>query len=298
MTMSLAILIAILGHLSNAVAALADKFLLKQAFSHPVAYAWWVGVIGMLVLVLLPFDYQLPEGRGEWLLDLFAGATFIVALIFYFTAVGLASISVIVPVVGALTPIATLGLAYLILGERLNPIQYLAIVVLIIGFLLLTTEKVNLPRAAIPPALVAALFFAISSVAMKAVFLEQPFIPGLVFSRLGGLVVSGILLLLPVTRRALRGSAPRFNMKNLSILGADHLFGASGFILLNLAIAKSSPTIINSLQGVQYAFLFLMALPLARSYPRVFGEQVNRRRLLIRLFGILIIALGLALLAV
>lgn len=295
--MIVGIIAALAGHLSNAFAALADKYLLKRAFQEPTAYVFWIGLISMLVFVLLPFDFGYPATAAQWFTDLLAGALFSAALYFYFTAVKQSELSSVVPVVGSLSAIITAVVAYGYLQERLSLMQILAIGVLLVGFWVLAYEGGGLSKAAIKPSVLAALLFALSSIAMKVIFFNQPFIPGLVFSRLGGLAVSVALFASPAVRSAIFASVPRFGTRNVVVLIADHLAGALGFVLLNLGISLSSPTIVNALQGVQYAFLYIF-VGIARPFaPEVFKEDRGRIALRRKFTGIAIIVIGIAMMA-
>ena len=51
--------------------------------------------------------------------------------------------------------------------------------------------------------------------------------------------------------------------------------GAASFILINYAISISSVTIVNALQGMQYVFLLIMVLILARWRPRILEEKLR-----------------------
>lgn len=293
--MIIGIIAALAGHLSNAFAALADKYLLKRAFQEPAVYVVWIGIISLLVFVLLPFDFALPATATQWLTDLLAGALFSLALLAYFNSLKRSELSAVVPVVGSVTAIVTVIISYLYLAERFSFYQILGILVLIVAFWLLTYEGKMVHRSALPYTIVAAVLFSFSAVVMKVVFFNQPFISGLAFSRVGSLLVSLVLITSPIVRKAILASAPRFRGGNLLILIGDHIAGAVSFVLLNFGIAASSPAIVNALQGSQYAFLYLLVGAAGPFAPTVFKEDVSgvaKRR---RLIGIAVVAIGIAL---
>ncbi len=285
------------GHFANGFAALADKYLLKQAFQAPIFYVFWIGLISAAVMVLLPFQFVVPHGAMLWLLNVLAGATFSIALFFYFSAVGLSDLSTVVPVVGSLTTAATAVVSYALLAERLSAAQGLAIILLLAGFWLLAGSKRAIPAQALWPSVVGALFFALSSVSMKQLFTLEPFIPALVFSRLGSVLVSLLIFMVPDIRTRIFSLAKGFGYPNLMVLLADHGAGAVGFTLLNLGVKLASPTIVSALQGAQYAFLFLLVTVMRPFAPKVFDEARAPHEVIRKLAGIGVIGIGIALLA-
>ena len=44
-----------------------------------------------------------------------------------------------------------------------------------------------------------------------------------------------------------------------------------------LAIAYRSATLVNALQGLQYGFLFILAVAFSRRWPEIFNEEMTRR---------------------
>src|SRR3989338_6775356 len=134
------LLIVVAAHLLNALAFLVDKFLLVRAVPVPAAYAFAVGMLGVTGFILLPFDPVLPHGVGEWVIDIAAGATFVAALLAFFTALRRGEASRVVPYVGGTIPVWTLVLAYLFLGERLAQRELFAFAVLVVGAALIARD--------------------------------------------------------------------------------------------------------------------------------------------------------------
>lgn len=287
------IIAAIIAHILNGSVSVIDKFLLAKTFRQPAAYAFWIGLLSLGTFILLPFGFALPSGL-QWFLDLAAGATFVLALYFFYIALLAEETSRVVPVIGSLIPIFTLFLAYIFLNERLTSIQILAISILILGIILLTLRRskvpVNLKFLFAAP--IAALFFAISSVLMKEVFETQPFFAGLAWSRLGGVFIALLFLVWSKNRQAIFEKQEGLSGFKTVLFLVARLFSAFGFILFNLAISLISPTIVNALQGFQYAFLFGLILLLTKFWPQIIKEPLTRSTLVAKSLGILSIIIG------
>ncbi|GAI92496.1 unnamed protein product [marine sediment metagenome] len=76
--------------------------------------------------------------------------------------------------------------------------------------------------------------------------------------------------------------------------------GAGGFILQNFAIALAGLAFLpflNALQGIQYVFLFLIIIFLARKFPRIVEEKLSKKNILQKVISIALIGLGLVILS-
>ena len=292
-------LIVVIGaHLLNAVAFLVDKFLLARTVPKPSVYAFFVGTLGGLTFVLLPFDFQIPT-LWQGLLDLAAGGTFVLALLLFFTALKRGEASRVVPYIGGTIPIWTLIIAYLALGERLGRNELVAFAVLVVGSALITrggSSGTSRQRHAYASASLAALCFAASTVLMKEIFLQQAFIPGFVWSRAGAFLVAILILLHAPSRMAILRPAERPRKQLFGLFIGGQVVGAVGFLSLQYAVSVASPTLVNALQGVQYGFLFILTATFGRTFPQL-RERLTRPIVLQKMIALVVIAIGLAMLA-
>jgi hypothetical protein len=67
--------------------------------------------------------------------------------------------------------------------------------------------------------------------------------------------------------------------------------------MVNYAVSLANPALVNSLQGVQYAFLFIASLFLAGKFTKFFPEKFTRQIILQNIIGIGFITIGLYVLA-
>ncbi|MBU2576079.1 EamA family transporter, partial [Patescibacteria group bacterium] len=184
------ITIVLAGHFLNALAFLMDKFLLAKKIPSPFIYAFFIGALGILGLVLIPFGFSVPSGV-EIARALIAGATFVIALVFFFAGLKENEASRVVPLTGGFVPAFTFVLAYFFLAERLGMMEIAAFVALVAGGVLITIERGGHgSKRGYVYAVIAALIFAISFVITKQVYIEQEFISGFVWSRIGGFLMA------------------------------------------------------------------------------------------------------------
>lgn len=312
--------VAISSYFINAGIYVADKFLLSKKIHSSITYAFFVGIWSVFNIFLLVFDFWVPDLR-ELLIDLLAGLLFLVTLIFWYKALHQSEATRVVPIVGALVPIFSFLLSFIFLGASLGERQLLAFVILIMGGILISVKQTRFyvakevwervrhifgdvlggihahyrpTRRLIINSVVAAVFFAAYYVLIKYIYSEQPFIGGFVWSRMGTFL--GVLLILFVPdwrKKIIQGQRGTKTPKNLFFFLLVRVLAALAFIMLNWAISLGNVALINSLQGVQYVFLFLLVLFLSAKYPKILREELGGGVLLQKVIGIVLICTGL-----
>jgi len=296
------LIIVIIAHLFNAVVFLVDKYLLSRSIPNPLVYSFYVGLLSLLALLLIPFGFLIP-GWPEILIDLATGAILILALILFYFSLRYNEPSRIVPIIGGFVALFTLILSYIFLGERLSGQVILAIFFLLIGSLLITYRKTTKKRQEriikrVCFALGAAFIFAVFYVLTKYIFLHQPFISGFIWPRFGSGLVALSFLIFPTSRRMILSTSQRVEKPAKVIFLGNQVLSVTGFVLINYAIFLASVTLVNSLQGVQYVFVLIFSLIVAYKYPKILFEEVNKSIILQKIIAILLIGIGLFILSI
>lgn len=289
--------IAIIAQIFNGTVSVFDKFLLEKSLK-PMVFTFWISLGSLGTLFLLPFDSTLPEPQ-MWVINLGAGASFSLAVLFMYTALRHEEVTRVMPVIGSLVPVFTLIIAYFTLGDNLDTIQLLAILILSLGIIFLTYRHSSKPvnYTIMASAVLASFGFALSSILMKEIFVEQSFISGLAWSRLGGLIIFPLVLMDSESRNQIFRHRDLPKSGNTAIFLLGRVFSGAGFLLVNLAYFLLNPIIVNALQGVQYAYLFIANLILGRFWPKLFNEKLNTSTMVLKISGVLIIILGSIMLA-
>jgi len=288
---------AFFAYFLYAINGVADKFLLTRAVRHPVVYAFYIGITGMLTWFLAPFGLKVV-GLGDFFVALVGGACFVLALYFYYGAIQATSISRILPIEGGFVPLFTLLLAYLILGERLAGPQLWAFVFLVGGAVLISFKKDSSgwhPRA-LGGGIAAAFLFALSFTLTKYIFQETNFVSGLIWTRLGFLLASLCFLLSAANRRHIFSAPKETSSGNKLLYYGTRLTGGAAGLLQNYSIAIGSVTIVNAMQGSQYALLLVLTVWLSKFYPKILKERIRGLFLAQKIFAIIMISYGLWLL--
>jgi len=155
-------------------------------------------------------------------------------------------------------------------------------------------RKIRLTEVFIP-AMGAALTSAIYLVITKSVFSNIGFINGLIWTRLGA-TLGALILLIPINFRQQifkKGEAVKAKTFGFFVLARG--LGTASSFLIYWAIFLGSVTLVNSLQGVQYLFLLVLAFLFFRQIPQL-KEQLEKGVLVQKIIAIMLIGIGLAIL--
>ena len=298
--------IVISAHFLYAGVFIIDKYLLKRGFPNPLSYAFYTGILSVFVIVLAPFGFSVPS-TSQIILGLATGIVWLLATVIFFTALYRGEASRVVPTVGGLIPLFTLGLSFVFLSERLSSKELIAFCLLVGGGIMLSLlvtktgvfsnkHEIHLTKAFIP-ALAAALVFAVYFVMTKSVFLNQNLISGMIWIRLGA-VLGALFLLIPSSfRKMIFKTRGTLKVKALGLFLTSRGMGAVAGFLIYWAIFLGSVTLVNALQGVQYLFLLLLAFFLFRKIPSL-KEHFEKRVLIQKIIAIILICSGLVILIV
>jgi len=289
--------IIIIAYFLNAISVVVDKFLLSKRISNPAVYAFFISALSLLAIVIAPFGFHY-YGWIQIAIALIAGIIFTFSLYFMFKALSQNEASRITPFIGGLQPIVIFFLAWIFLAERIGGGAILALFFIIIGTVLISWQRGKSNKRSYLWALFATLLFAVSYTVNKYTFINQDFITGFVWTRVGAFIGALFLLFPAVNRLAIAKEIKRPQKTSTSLFLAGQICGAVSFILINYAIAVSpSVAVVNSLQGLQYVFLLLIVISLGRRFPRLLEEKLTAKILIQKISATAFIIAGLVILA-
>lgn len=294
--------IAVSAYFFLALVAIIDKKLLTYRIPEPISYAFYVGLLNIVTLVLIPFGFKILD-TTLILFAISAGIAFVVGIYFLYSTLRLSEASRALPLIGATTPLFILFFSTVITKTHLTNHELSAIGLFIAGGLLLSIKqnhsaplfqisRHDISIKIVVPGILAAFFFACSLFLTEEVFNQTDFISGFVWMRIGNVLAAFFILLLPTARKIIFHTSRQLAPSSKKIFLANQFMGGTGNILLNIAVFLGPVAVINAMQGVQYFFLFLLALFFTAFYPRIIRESFNLRILASKLIGILLIAAG------
>jgi uncharacterized membrane protein len=294
--------IALLAYLLNAISTIIDKVLLKTSLPNPIAYTFYINLLGGVTLLLIPFGVKISE--SILFFSCLSGLFGVLALLFYFQALKSGQASVVSPVTGGLNPMFTFIIGLIFLNYSLTQTQTAGLFTTFFGTAILTFSlwagklKFNSQLINI---FLAGLFFALGYLTLKEVFIRSNLVTGLVLSRAFGTFLALLLLLVPKWREEIFSSKlvhNNFLNKTSLLFLIGQILGASTGFLLSLATYFSNPALVNSLFGVQYIVLLAAALVLAHKHKeKLLDEVISKKTLFQKVIGAIILSIGVYLLS-
>lgn len=291
------LLFSIFAYLLNSISVTIDKYLLVKQAPNPFFYIFYISLFSLLVLVGIPF-VPLP-GIKVFLYASSSTLLWTAGAYFMFRALKIGNPARVIPVIGTLIPVILAGIGYISGTLTLNQLWAIAILVVGLLFLVLPYLKGRLHSNEILSIVVSALFFANSYVLLSWAYQIGQFASVFVYSRI--ILIPFLLLFYftPLLKRKFldQGGHTQSQVKFFSKGGIFFLIGqftgGASQLLLTFSISLADPALVNALQGVQYIFLFIFGLFLAKKLPNLFGEKLSFWLWFAKIIGIILISLGL-----
>jgi len=294
--------IVLVAQFAQAGALFLDKLLLTKSFPRPAVLTFWTAIANLLGVVFVFGDFQFFPGWKILILSLISGITFTIALQFLYMGLKKGEATHITPLVGAVVPVASFILSYFWLHEVLSLNQTVAVVFLVLGALVIsseTTKKRTGWHIGMLWAIFAGLFFAVSYVLARGVFIETSFSTGFVWARVGSALAALPILLMPgIWQDLFAKKKKKEKTSAFGILAINKGLAALYFVGMNYAISLTSATIVNALAGLQYALLFLLILIVTKYWPKTLKEYFTKKEIIQEIFAILLIIVGLGFLVI
>jgi len=324
------LILILLAYFFLAQANFLDKYILGGSLPSPKIYSFFVGLLSLTTLFIVPtgillslyvfsplqvifpeaFDVLYIPELPLVLLGISAGFSFLFGLYFYYKAVFSFEVSRVGPAVGGLVPLFTLFLIYIFsflpletgLQKGVFTVkQFAAFIFLVSGSVILSVHKKSrITFKSLKVSIIASFLFSLSFLLTKLVYIFLPFWTGLIWVKMGSFVAASCFLLSPEVKEGLRKKRKSFAKKvALPFLLAKGA-GSLGSVLQNGAIFLAPVAFlpfINALAGVQYVFLIIIATLFCFKFPRVLKEEISKKALAQKIIAILLIAIGLSLFA-
>lgn len=293
--------ISLLAYFLLAIVAILDKYLISGPIPLPKVYVFYIGILGMLSLLLIPFGFFLPSAEILFL-ALLSGALYIFALLGLIGGLRVFEPSRIVPAIGGILPVFTFLLLFMLPvgGKEPGVAEILAFALLILGTIFISLRKdkmITFKSLRISAA--SALLFSLSFVLAKFVYLSIPFWPAFIWMRIGGFMAVLFFLFSGSVRKELFSERKSFKAKTAAVFFANQAAAAGGFVLQNWAMALvpiSLLPVVNALEGTKYAFVLMLAVFLSFKLPGVLKEEVSGKVIAQKMLAVFLIAGGLAVL--
>jgi len=290
---------AISAYFFLALVALGDKYLLTGDLN-PKTYTFYAGVLGVLVLFLIPIvGLTLPDFYNIFLCFL-TGTIFVVAIFIFYHGLELFEVSRVVPAVGGLLPIFTFLLSLLFFQEEnIDFKNIISFLLLILGAFLITKDKrTKIPFKCFIICLFSSLLFSFYFVLSKYLYGVLPFFDGFILIRIGAFLFALLFIFTKDVRREIFKPNPSFkNIRTSGLFFLNQSFAAIGVFLQNLAVFLAPVyylATINALEGIRYVFLFIFTVFISLKFPNILKEKISKKIIWQKIIAMAFIILGVA----
>jgi uncharacterized membrane protein len=290
------ILLAAAGQFLNAIVAIFDKYIVsdENVLPRPFVYAFYsclvtgawvliffIGLVPGLQSVGIPSFANVYTPTLEVVaMSFLAAYTFFIALVSMFDALKRADASSTMPIIGSVSALSTFGLSYLFLDAQLHENFIVGLVLLSVGTMLVAQ---TLPKkSVILNVFHSGLFFALHYITMKGLFEETSFDNGFFWSRIGFVLFTLSLLLVPEYYKKITQQTKDTSKKAGSIVLLAKVFaGVASFMLLK-ATDLGEVSVVQALGGLQYVFILVISAVFAHWLPASATDRDMRPKVFFR----------------
>jgi uncharacterized membrane protein len=261
-----------------------DKFLIERAIRDHRAMPLFGGFIGALASTILWLaGVNVSLAVGDALILLTAGILVIVGAIFYFRAISLEQTSTIILIFQA-TPLLTLLLGWLLLGETIGGWQLVGFFLILISAIAISIQP---GAGSLRISLAAYLMLIVSlTVASRSIMVRtmtgSPDLGTLLVYLGWGQGIGALILYLfgKAYRRALHQAMEKIRPATLGILAINETLFLIAAALGNQALTLGPAALVNVLGGTASFYGILFGAVLTLIAPSIFKESIARRELL------------------
>lgn len=291
--MGLGLALSLLAGLIWSFGNVIDKVSVTQIVKRPIGllyiYLTFSAIAGCAVMPLTTHAFAWHDAYRF----VAVAVCYSLAMFFYFWAMQTEEPSRVVPLYGLVIIFLSI-LSAVFLGEVFTFVTYVAIVLLIVGIVGVTSRGniLSIFRSrALGLMILSSLGYAAAYTLIKGLLATYSPYDVFVYQRL---CIAGIgLAMLPFAGRKLREifrAIPQKKMVWYSVL--SELFGETGGLLFVIASSVWYVTLVETVVNVEFVFLFIWGMVITKFWPRLYTESTNRRVLVQKAVSIALIIVG------
>lgn len=279
-----------------AIAETIDNFFVNREFRHPLVLVFYSSLFNLIyVPVYFYFTNPTLPPVSTYPLFFLLGLMSVGYLWPYYKGLQEDDTSIAISFL-AIERVFVPVLAFFIVGEFLAPTQYIGILVIIVSVILLglhhSKKKFKINKSVWHISW-AALFLAGEAILLKVLFDQGvPVSTAVIGEALMSLVFGVSIIGFTKVRRNIIASVPLF-IKMLPIFFIEELFTFLGLVTESNAISKTSVSVVKGITMTAPFFLVIYAWLGYKMFPKVFKEDLHRKKVIrkLLLFALLIVGI-------
>lgn len=293
------VIFALLAYFFWSCSNVGDKVVFSRYFSNALVYLFYGFLFSPIILFFVFFTkIEAPSPH----LILFSGLSallYLLVSIFYIKAVAVEEISR-VNLLWNMSPIFSFIIAWLFLGERLDGLESVLFIFLIVAALLASFhaigKKIKITRGFLYM-VITCLFYAMYAVVVKYVSRDVDFYTFYLYFTLWLVPLPFLLFLSKSFRRVFKKETLRLNGKVILYVTIVSVVSRLGVLFYQSSLVNGPVSLINGMEGAQTIMVFLIAALLTRFYPGILREEMDRKNILFKLSALVIVVTVVAVLS-
>ena len=275
---------ALLAALLWACCNVIDKIILSKYIKRPLTVIIIYGFFSLLALVVVSTAIGIQSFSAKDMgLAILAGMTITLMSICYSYAIRREEVSKLIPLF-SLGPVFIAVFAAIMLDEVFAPYKYLAILLILVGAVTLSTKKLGKLRfnTAFWLMVVAAACVACTELLSKYLLRSHDFWSVFAYMRLGA-----VLAVIPIFLKEhdeLFGLIHKRKLKLMSIISFSAILNILAILFVVIASSKGFVTFVNAITQVQPLFVLLLTILLGYTVPHMLKEEQSVK-ILVKKFG-------------
>ena len=294
------VFLAISAHFFWALNNIGDKYAISHHIKNPYVYLVWQTLLGAIIILAIPLSglscLSLPAWNlFPWLL--LAAATYLFADTFYFRAIQIEEVTRI-NIWWSLIPLFTLAIAWIFLGEKLNTLQIVAFVLLVIGAILaslhIQRRMVSFSKA-FWLMVVGCFFYAVYAVIIRFITQIMSFTEVLIWVYLLMIPLALSFFFSKKFRQSHQRDFSVLNKKIVIIIIFVSLASILGVVFNIWALSLGPAALVFSMEGFQAIFAFIITIGLSLAIPGILKESFKKGDLVFKFTALVLMVVGIVL---
>jgi drug/metabolite transporter (DMT)-like permease len=284
--------LSLLAAFISAIKVAIDKLVLVRWQVTPVLMTFITAIIELIAAGGVWQAMGLSEMSSSGIvLALCAGVLKALLVLFFFLALAREEASRIATLF-SLTPLFILLAASYVLHESLQPQEYLGVILLVSGAVLITCKDKPFPRLnlAFSFALLGVLCLTVNQIIIKYLMETTDYWTVFSYVRMG--VFLAVVPLLPRVVSNLQAFHSERKSLVLTIIAVNSAISVSGVFVFTAAVSLGSVTLVNALGSVFALFLLLIVVLVGTVNPNILREELGKSVLMLKLIAILLMIFG------
>jgi drug/metabolite transporter (DMT)-like permease len=291
------ILLTMLASISFAIANIIDKYIIVKWFKNPITPILTTGLVGLAASIFIYFVWGYSKlSYLEIMISIISGTLTMFAIYLYLKALKLEEISRVAALF-YISPLFTLVLAAIFLHELLKPLNYVGVMLLVFGAILISIKSIKEIKVSkgFLYMLLGTFCIAISGVLQKYILGFSDVKTVFAYSRIGGFLF--IIPILFLYSKDFINVVKTYGSKViLADIGTETTNLLGGIFMIS-AYAVGSVTLVNAISSVQPFFVLLFSVITTFFLTKHLEEDVRKGAILHKLIAIAIMFVGVLLIS-